>query len=44
MAGNPVKMSGFQDAQTRRPAPGLNADGDRLRTEMPPLDNKKPEQ
>src|SRR5262249_881602 len=30
MSGNPIKCAGFPDAPTRRPAPGLNADGDRI--------------
>jgi len=34
MAGNPVKLSGFPDPPTRRPAPDLNADGDRIRQEF----------
>jgi CoA:oxalate CoA-transferase len=34
MAGNPVKIEGFADAPTRRPAPELNADGDRIRREL----------
>jgi CoA:oxalate CoA-transferase len=34
MAGNPIKSPGFPDAPTRRPAPDLNADGDRIRREL----------
>jgi CoA:oxalate CoA-transferase len=34
MAGNPIKVEGFADAPTRRPAPGLNADGERIRREF----------
>jgi CoA:oxalate CoA-transferase len=34
MAGNPIKVAGFPDAATRRPAPELNADGDRIRGEL----------
>ena len=34
MAGNPIKIAGFADAPTRRPAPELNADGDRIRREL----------
>jgi CoA:oxalate CoA-transferase len=34
MAGNPIKIEGFADAPTRRPAPELNADGDRIRREL----------
>jgi CoA:oxalate CoA-transferase len=34
MAGNPIKMSAFPDAPTRRPAPELNADGERIRSEL----------
>ncbi|HWG46634.1 MAG TPA: CoA transferase [Gemmataceae bacterium] len=34
MAGNPIKSAGFVDAPTRRPAPELNADGDRIRREL----------
>jgi CoA:oxalate CoA-transferase len=36
MAGNPVKLSAFADSATRRPAPLLNADGERLRKEFQP--------
>jgi hypothetical protein len=34
MAGNPIKIEGCADAPTRRPAPELNADGDRIRREL----------
>lgn len=34
MAGNPIKIAGFADAPTRRPAPELNADGERIRQEL----------
>jgi CoA:oxalate CoA-transferase len=34
VAGNPIKSAGFPDAPTRRPAPELNADGDRIRREL----------
>jgi len=34
MAGNPVKLSGFPDPPTRRPAPHLGADGERIRKEL----------
>jgi CoA:oxalate CoA-transferase len=34
MAGNPIKIAGFADAPTRRPAPELDADGDRIRREL----------
>jgi CoA:oxalate CoA-transferase len=34
MAGNPIKSAGFPDEPTRRPAPELNADGDRIRREL----------
>ncbi len=34
MAGNPIKIAGFADVPTRRPAPELNADGDRIRREL----------
>jgi CoA:oxalate CoA-transferase len=34
MAGNPIKVEGFADAPTRRPAPALNADGERIRREL----------
>jgi CoA:oxalate CoA-transferase len=33
LAGNPVKLSAFPDPPTRRPAPDLDADGDRIRRE-----------
>jgi CoA:oxalate CoA-transferase len=44
MAGNPVKMSLFPDSPTRRPAPDLNADGERLREEISALDVERTEQ
>jgi CoA:oxalate CoA-transferase len=34
MAGNPIKISGFADEPTRRPAPELDADGPRIRREL----------
>jgi CoA:oxalate CoA-transferase len=34
MAGNPIKLSGFPDPPTRRPAPDLDADGERIRREV----------
>lgn len=34
MAGNPIKLSAFPDPPTRRPAPDLGADGDRIRREF----------
>jgi CoA:oxalate CoA-transferase len=34
MAGNPIKLGDFADPPARRPAPELNADGDRIRTEF----------
>jgi CoA:oxalate CoA-transferase len=34
MAGNPVKLSEFPDPPTRRPAPELDADGERIRREL----------
>jgi CoA:oxalate CoA-transferase len=34
MAGNPIKMSAFPDRPTRRPAPALDADGERIRREI----------
>jgi len=34
MAGNPIKIEGFADGPTRRPAPELNADGERIRREL----------
>jgi crotonobetainyl-CoA:carnitine CoA-transferase CaiB-like acyl-CoA transferase len=36
MAGNPVKLSAFPDPATRRPAPDLDADGERIRREFAP--------
>jgi CoA:oxalate CoA-transferase len=38
MAGNPIKFSTFDDPPTRRPAPELDADGDRIRREFAPPD------
>jgi CoA:oxalate CoA-transferase len=37
MAGNPIKLSAFADPPTRRPAPALDADSERLRQEFAPL-------
>jgi CoA:oxalate CoA-transferase len=34
VAGNPIKVPGMADPPTRRPAPELNADGDRIRREL----------
>jgi CoA:oxalate CoA-transferase len=34
MAGNPIKLSGFSDSATRRPAPELDVDGPRIRGEL----------
>jgi CoA:oxalate CoA-transferase len=34
MAGNPIKLEGFADPPTRRPAPELDADGERIRREL----------
>jgi CoA:oxalate CoA-transferase len=34
VAGNPIKMSAFEDPPTRPPAPALDADGERLRREF----------
>jgi CoA:oxalate CoA-transferase len=34
MAGNPIKSPVFAEEPTRRPAPELNADGDRIRREL----------
>lgn len=34
MAGNPIKLSAFDDPPTRRAAPDLDADGDRIRREF----------
>jgi CoA:oxalate CoA-transferase len=36
MAGNPIKLSAFPDPPTRRPAPALDADGERIRKEFGP--------
>jgi CoA:oxalate CoA-transferase len=38
MAGNPIKMSGFDDPTTREPAPELNADRDKILAELSPND------
>jgi len=34
MAGNPIKMSAFDDGPTRRPAPGLDADRDKILSDL----------
>lgn len=34
IAGNPIKLSAFEDPRSRRPAPELNADGERIRREL----------
>ncbi|HXG09324.1 MAG TPA: CaiB/BaiF CoA-transferase family protein [Gemmataceae bacterium] len=34
MAGNPIKLSAFPDPPTRRPAPALDADGEKIRREF----------
>lgn len=34
MAGNPIKMEAFEDPPTRRAAPDLDADGERIRREF----------
>jgi CoA:oxalate CoA-transferase len=34
MAGNPIKFSAFLDPPTRKPAPELDADGDKIRKEL----------
>jgi len=34
MTGNPIKISGYDDPTTRRPAPGLDADGAAIRREF----------
>jgi CoA:oxalate CoA-transferase len=44
MAGNPVKLSAFPDAPTRRPAPDLDADGDRIRHELATEDTESTEE
>ena len=36
LVGNPVKLSAFPDPPTRRPAPELDADGERIRREFSP--------
>jgi CoA:oxalate CoA-transferase len=41
MAGNPIKMSGLPDSPTRRAAPALGADTDRIRAEFAPVPNRK---
>ena len=33
-AGNPIKLSGFPDPPVRPAAPGLGADGERIRNEL----------
>lgn len=35
MAGNPIKLSAYADPPTRAPAPALDADGARIRSELP---------
>jgi CoA:oxalate CoA-transferase len=42
MAGNPIKLSAFDDPQTRQPAPELDADGERIRCEFAPPDGIVP--
>jgi CoA:oxalate CoA-transferase len=42
MAGNPVKLSAFPDPPTRRPAPDLNADGERIRRELAANGRRQP--
>jgi CoA:oxalate CoA-transferase len=39
MAGDPIKLSEFADADTRPPAPELDADGERIRQELVGDDN-----
>ena len=34
MAGNPIKLSGFEDPPTREPAPSLDRDRQRLLEEL----------
>ncbi len=34
LAGNPMKFSAFEDPETRRPAPDLNADRERILREL----------
>jgi CoA:oxalate CoA-transferase len=36
MAGNPIKFNCFDDPATRRPAPELDADGERIRGDLSP--------
>lgn len=36
MAGNPIKLNEFPDSTERRPAPALDADGERIRREFGP--------
>jgi CoA:oxalate CoA-transferase len=43
MAGNPIKLSGFPDAATRKPAPSLDADGERIRNEFRALKERSHE-
>jgi CoA:oxalate CoA-transferase len=42
MAGNPIKFSAFADPPTRRPAPELDADGERIRRELLSPENDNP--
>jgi CoA:oxalate CoA-transferase len=44
MAGNPVKLGAFPDPPTRRPAPDLDADGERIRREFSPKSTSKVEE
>jgi crotonobetainyl-CoA:carnitine CoA-transferase CaiB-like acyl-CoA transferase len=41
MADNPIKMSGLAESTTRRAAPALGADTDRIRAEFAPARNSK---
>jgi CoA:oxalate CoA-transferase len=41
MAGNPIKMSGLPESATRRAAPALGADTDRIRAEFAPTRKSK---
>ncbi|MCR9256159.1 MAG: CoA transferase [Alphaproteobacteria bacterium] len=34
LVGNPIKISGFEDPSTRRPAPALNQHGDEIRRQL----------
>ena len=34
MAGNPIKLSGVEDPKTRRPAPELDADREKILAEL----------